>query len=80
MDVLGDLYRRGLGMEKNMKKAANYYHSQLCLGVCYCNGDGVPQSYNQVRFWWIKADTQQESLDVAKEAKFHLRELSRHCL
>ena len=56
LDLLGDCYRRGLGVEVNEKKAFEYYEKSAeygCpngigdLGECYLKGIGVEQNTNK---------------------------------
>ena len=54
---------------KWFRKAAEQGHAgaQYNLGLCYANGEGVPQNYAEAAKWWRKAAEQ----DVA-EAQYNL--------
>ena len=67
MHQLADMYEHGKGVTKSIKKgiehhaqAANQGHAgaQLYVGVNYVNGQGVDQSNELARAWWIKAAVQ----------------------
>ncbi len=64
---LGDLYRRGDGVERNLKKAATLFReaamtgdrpAENALGDLYRDGDGVDQSYATALYWYRKAAKQ----------------------
>ena len=63
------LVRRGQGVAKNLKTAADWYtkaaeqghaKAQFNLGVMYRNGEGVPRDYVQAYFWWSLSGAQGE--------------------
>lgn len=72
---LGQMYQRGLGVEKNetlakefLLYAASERHApaQYMLGVMYANGDGVPRDWIEAYAWLSLANSQK--LKAAQEA------------
>ena len=75
---LGDMYRRGLGVDRDYAKAVEWYQkaadqeyapAQYSLGFMYLNGLGVDQGYAKAVEWYQKAADQgyawaQTSLDT----------------
>jgi TPR repeat protein len=66
-EMLGFLYRKGLGVPKDDAEAVKWYrraaeqgnvHAQLSLGVAYAEGDGLPQDYAEAAKWFRKAAAQ----------------------
>ena len=54
-------------MGNNLEEAAQRYKeaaingdasAQCSLGVCYCNGEGVPQDYAEAAKWFTKSAMQ----------------------
>ena len=80
---LGQMYRRGQGVQQNYKTAVKWYthaakqgnpSAQTNLGAMYANGQGVPQDYKTAVKWYRLAAEQgfagaQKKL---KEIKTHL--------
>ena len=68
---LGNMYRKGQGVDQNYERAAEYYEAaarqrqaqaQYNLGLLYYNGQGVEQSFERARELWLKSAEQgQES-------------------
>ena len=53
-------------MGNNLEEAAQRYKeaaingdasAQCSLGVCYCNGEGVPQDYAEAAKWFTKSES-----------------------
>ena len=68
---LGNLYRQGLGVSRDLEQAAKWYEvaarqgdaqSQSNLGYMYDHGQGVVQDYKQAVFWYRKAAEQGYSM------------------
>jgi TPR repeat protein len=64
---MGNLYRKGLGVEKDSRKAFALYkyaaerghpEDQANVGYMYMLGDGVEKNYQQARVWLTKAAAQ----------------------
>ena len=64
---MGNLYRKGLGVEKDLKKAFELYmyaaerghpEDQSNIGYMYLRGDGVDVDYKQAMVWLSKATAQ----------------------
>lgn len=64
---MGNLYRKGLGVELNFEKAFELYlyaaerghpEDQANVGFMYMRGDGVKKDYEKSRFWFEKAAAQ----------------------
>ncbi|MGX9148167.1 caspase family protein [Mesorhizobium sp. 128a] len=64
---MGNLYRKGLGVEQNLEKAFDLYlyaaerghpEDQSNVGFMYMRGDGVAKDYQKARFWFEKAAAQ----------------------
>ena len=64
---LGQMYRRGQGVQQNYKTAVKWYthaakqgnpSAQTNLGAMYANGQGVPQDYKTAAKWWTLAAEQ----------------------
>ncbi len=64
---IGICYQTGNGIEKNEKKAVEWYEkaanqgnadAQTCLGLCYGMGIGVTEDFSQAIKWWRKAANQ----------------------
>lgn len=67
MRNVGHIYRRGLGVDQDYKKALNWYkraatlgfdRAQANVGDMYLKGEGVPQDYEQAVLWFAKAAQQ----------------------
>jgi len=67
MRNVGHIYRRGLGVDQDYKKALNWYkraatlgfdRAQANVGDMYLKGEGVPQDYEQAVQWFAKAAQQ----------------------
>jgi len=80
--IVGMLYEKGIGVEKNVDKAVEYYEkaakqgfagAQARLGVMYRLGDGVAKDPKLAEKWLKKAARQ----DVA-EAQYHLAQMYLH--
>ena len=68
--ILGLMYRKGQGVEKNDKEPAKWFQkaaeqgdadAQFCLGAMYYNGEGVPQDYAEAVKWFRKAAEQKHA-------------------
>lgn len=77
--MLGQMYFRGLGVNRDSVQAAEWYRkaaeqglasAQQCLGVLYDNGLGVEQDYAKAVEWYRKAAEQGN-----EDAKERLREM-----
>jgi uncharacterized protein len=64
---MGNLYRKGLGVPQDLRKAFELYkyaaerghpEDQSNVGVMYLNGDGVEQDLEQARYWLQQAAAQ----------------------
>ena len=64
---LGNMYRKGQGVDQNYERAAEYYEAatrqgyaeaQNSLGTLYANGRGVERSIETAREWWMKSAEQ----------------------
>jgi len=64
---LGQMYRNGDGVSKNLQEAINWYRkaaeqgnalAQYNLGWIYDSGEGVPQNLNEAIKWYDKAAKQ----------------------
>ncbi|MBL4906876.1 MAG: sel1 repeat family protein [Sneathiella sp.] len=64
MRNIGHLYRRGLGVEQNFKKALSWYkqaaemgfdRAQANLATMYLKGEGVDQNYKKASEWFSRA-------------------------
>lgn len=64
---MGNLYRKGLGVEKDQKKAFELFlyaaerghvEDQSNVGVMYMQGQGVEKNYKQAMKWLLKASEQ----------------------
>lgn len=64
---MGNLYRKGLGVERDLKKAFDLYlyaaerghpEDQNNVGYAYFRGEGVPQDFVKARYWFEKATAQ----------------------
>lgn len=64
---LGNCYRQGRGVEKNLEKAVEWYRKsaeqgydrgQYCLAGCYEKGEGVPIDKEKALQWYKKAADQ----------------------
>ena len=64
--ILGSMYHRGLGTEKNDKEAFKWLlraaeqgkstpESENIIGYCYLRGIGVPQNFSEARRWYEMA-------------------------
>lgn len=67
MRNVGHIYRRGLGIDQDFKKAMNWYkraatlgfdRAQANVGDMYLKGEGVPQDYEQAVQWFARAARQ----------------------
>ncbi|MEH6526735.1 MAG: hypothetical protein V7723_11740 [Sneathiella sp.] len=67
MRNIGHIYRRGLGVDQDFKKAMNWYKRAATLGIdraqanvgdMYLKGEGVPQDYEQAAQWFARAAQQ----------------------
>ncbi|USG62923.1 hypothetical protein NBZ79_08025 [Sneathiella marina] len=67
MRNVGHIYRRGLGVDQDYKKALNWYkraatlgfdRAQANVGDMYLKGEGVPQDYEQAVQWFARAAQQ----------------------
>lgn len=65
--LLGDMYKDGEGLPKDMKMALNWWTkaaakglpaAQLSLGDSYAAGQGVPENWSEAVKWWRKAADQ----------------------
>jgi TPR repeat protein len=80
--VLGQLYERGIGVEKNLGKAAQYYQraanrdfaaAETRLGVMLRTGDGIAKNPMLAEKWLMKASQH----DVG-EAQYNLGQMHLH--
>jgi hypothetical protein len=85
--ALGTLYEKGLGFEKNINKAIDYYEkacygqpfgsmeAQMALGLKYMRGDGVPKDMEKSRkyFEMCGADMPNQDADHKKSRKSRQR-------
>jgi TPR repeat protein len=64
---MGNLYRKGLGVERNLEKAFELYiyaaerghpEDQSNVGYMYMRGEGVKKDYEKARYWLEKAAAQ----------------------
>jgi TPR repeat protein len=64
LNCLGVLYADGLGVPKDIKRAAEYYKSaaeagnpvaQEVLGRCYFYGSGMEEDYSRAYYWLVKS-------------------------
>ena len=64
---LGNCYKQGRGVEKNLEKAVEWYRKsaeqgydrgQFCLAGCFENGEGVPKDKEKALQWYKKAADQ----------------------
>jgi len=64
---MGNLYRKGLGVEQSLEKAFELYvyaaerghpEDQSNVGFMYMRGEGVAKDYEKARFWLEKATAQ----------------------
>ena len=60
---MGDCYRNGEGVEKNLEKAVYWYSiaakhgnrkAQSNLGDCYRKGEGVEKDIEKATYWYSK--------------------------
>lgn len=72
--ALGEIYRKGLGVPKNVTKALPYYKfaaskgyapAQYMLGIIYANGDGVTRDVGQA-YAWISFAAEQKFINAEK--------------
>ncbi|WP_286037308.1 tetratricopeptide repeat protein [Enterobacter asburiae] len=61
---MANVYRLGMGVPKDMKKAFELYQvaaelgntdAQVDLGDMYYSGEETPQSYEKANYWYEKA-------------------------
>jgi TPR repeat protein len=80
--LLGHLYEKGIGVEKNAPKAVLYYEkaakqgvgeAQMRLGVMLRNGEGVAKNPKQAEKWLKRASKQNIGL-----AQYHLGQMYLH--
>jgi hypothetical protein len=81
-NILGQLYEKGIGVEKNADKAVLYYEkaanqglaeAQMRLGVMLRNGEGVARDPKRARKWLTKAAHQNIG-----EAQYQLGQMYLH--
>jgi len=80
--LLGEIYEKGIGVEKNAPKAALYYEkaakqgvaeAQTRLGVMLRNGEGVTKNPKEAQKWLKRAAKQNYG-----EAQYHLGQMYLH--
>ncbi len=72
--ALGEIYRKGLGVPKNVTNAIPYYKyaasrgyapAQYMLGIIYANGDGVTKDLGKA-FAWLSFAAEQKFINAEK--------------
>jgi TPR repeat protein len=70
MTLLGEIYREGYAVKRNLPEAARWYRlaadrgdrqAQFALGLAYLAGSGVQQSAKNARVWFEKAAAQRHA-------------------